>query len=461
MGDPTVMRALGFGVGGRRHGDGLRNVPVRRYELHVLPVAVDQHLATDDDVDIDIRVVEINLYRPGGPFGQHDLVNVELRQGAALRDHGIAFAVDLLGGGGRVEGRVVLDDQHRRGVVVDDLDHHAGCDQPVIGAAVDRGRALHDVVLDVDAAHALGQVVVGGRHEDGLRDEPVGAVEEQRHAHIAAIDPDTLAAGIAIGFGQRHRRRGDPDGVLGRARQDDLVAVHDQAAVGCDILEHAQLAAFEQHQDTSLVVIGDDRRDVLNEDVLVARVVRGDRVQDQAGIAFQAVRDDRDRTAHRHLVELRAADVEHIGTEPADNLDHHILAGALDEEGVVALERIDGDFFDADIGDEQPGAEHAGVGHHEIIAELGADHRDGVEAVAAVDADRRIDIERDEVCPLAAIDVNERCLRVARVDQDECADAEGVVVVLTEQEQLGLVGIDREVVLAGAAEQRRVETDAN
>ena len=126
-----------------------------------------------------------------------------------------------------------------------------------------------------------------------------------------------------------------------------------------------------------------------------------------------------------------------------------------DEEAVVAFERVDDELLDAGVGDEQAGAEDAVVGDHEVVAELGADHGQRVEAVAAVDAHRRVDGEGDEVGALAAVDVRERRLRVVRVDLDEGADAERVVVLVAEQEQLGPVAVDGEVVVARAAEQGR------
>ena len=122
---------------------------------------------------------------------------------------------------------------------------------------------------------------------------------------------------------------------------------------------------------------------------------------------------------------------------------------------VVALQRVDDELLDPGVGDEQAGAEDALVGDDEVVAELGADDDERVEAVAAVDAHRRVDGVGDEVRALAAVDVRERRLRIVRVDADEGADEERVVVLLAEQEQLGLVAVDGEAVVAGAAEQRR------
>ena len=155
----------------------------------------------------------------------------------------------------------------------------------------------------------------------------------------------------------------------------------------------------------------------------------------------EVVADDGDFAA------VAAADVEGVAAQAADDLDGDFLAGAGDEEAVVALERVDDDLLQADVGDEQARAVDALVGDDEVVAELGADHRQRVEAVAAVDAHRRVDGEGDEVGALAAVDVGEWRLRIVRIDLDEGAHHEGVVVLVAEQEQLGLVAVDGEASL--------------
>ena len=171
-------------------------------------------------------------------------------------------------------------------------------------------------------------------------------------------------------------------------------------------------------------------------------------------MAFQVVAD------HRHRGAVAAADVEGVAAQAADDFDRHAFAGALDEKAVVAFEGIDHDAFEAGVGDEQAGAVDALVIDHEVVAELGADHRQRVEAVAAVDAHRGIDGEGDEVGALAAVDVGVRRFRVVRVDFDESPHREGVVILVAKEEEFGLVAIDREIVVAGAAEQHGAGADA-
>ena len=66
----------------------------------------------------------------------------------------------------------------------------------------------------------------------------------------------------------------------------------------------------------------------------------------------------------------------------------------------------------------------------------------------------------DEVLALAAIDVGDRLERVVRVDGDEGAHGERVVVLLSEQEQVGLVVVHGKHVIAYAAVYRRGEAHA-
>ena len=55
------------------------------------------------------------------------------------------------------------------------------------------------------------------------------------------------------------------------------------------------------------------------------------------------------------------------------------------EEPVVARAAVDDERLDVDEVDVEAGAEDAVRGDDEVVVELGADHDDGVEAVAAVD----------------------------------------------------------------------------
>ncbi len=172
-------------------------------------------------------------------------------------------------------------------------------------------------------------------------------------------------------------------------------------------------------------------------------------------MALQGVADHGDR----HVV-AGAADVEGVAAQAADQLDQNRRARALDVEVVVALLAVDDDLLDTDIRDVEAGAEDALVGDHEVVAELGAEHDQRVEAVAAVDPHGRVDGVVDAVRALTAVDVRERSLRVVRVHLDERADEERVVVLLAVQEELREVVVDGERVVAGAAVDRGGARDA-
>ena len=98
----------------------------------------------------------------------------------------------------------------------DDFDSRSGHCQAVVRAAVARARALDDGVLDVHEPRALGDAVGRRGDRDRLRDEPVRAREEQRHAGVGAVQRARSCrrrGGPARSIGDR--RGGDAD-VLGR-----------------------------------------------------------------------------------------------------------------------------------------------------------------------------------------------------------------------------------------------------
>ena len=307
---------------------------------------------------------------------------------------------------------------------------------------------------DVEAVGAFRQRVLRREHVDLLRHEPVVARELQRHAVLAraggrvgGVQRDALAARALHALSQRDRRGGDEHVLFGRPRQHHAVAVDDELRVRRGgVLEYADRPDVLRDHHGRLVVVGDVCGDVLHEDRAVGRVVAVDRIDHQAAVALQVVAHHGDRGA------VAAADVERVAAQAADDLERHARAGALDEEAVVAFQRVDHDALEAGVGDEQARAVHALVVHHEVVAELGADYRQRVEAVAAVDAHRGVHGEGDEVGALPAVDVGERRLRIVRVDLDEGAHGEGVVILVAEQEQLRLVAVDGEVVAPRAAE---------
>ena len=62
--------------------------------------------------------------------------------------------------------------------------------------------------------------------------------------------------------------------------------------------------------------------------------------------------------------------------------------------------------------DVESGPEDAVLGNHKVVTEFSPDRDDRIEAVAAVDIDRRVDRVLNEVAPRSAGDVGACSLRV-------------------------------------------------
>ena len=314
-------------------------------------------------------------------------------------------------------------------------------------------------MLDVDDLVALGQGVVGRRDLHELRHEPVAAVEDQRQPGLdrrADVDAcgrgarqrQPLAAGLAVGFAQFHRRRRDVHRLFRRAGQHHAVGGQHQASSVAHGFEHPQQAGHGVDQHAGGVAVEHVDRDV-------GHVLSGRRHVDQAAVAAAVVGHHRDRLAIG-----TAADIEGVAAAAAHQLEQHIGVGADDVEVVVAFQRIDQHLLDAGKADVEAGAVDTAVSDHEVVAELGADDGQRVEAVAALHLHRGVDGVADLVGAPAAVDVGDRRLRVFRVHRHEGAHLEGVVVVLAVHQQVGEVAVDDEAVVAGAAEQRGGVADA-
>ena len=174
-----------------------------------------------------------------------------------------------------------------------------------------------------------------------------------------------------------------------------------------------------------------------------------------------------------------AGDVDRVAAEAADDAVGDAVGRRLDVERVVALEAVDLDHLHVAVADVDARAEDAGGGDDDLVGELGAEHDDLVEAGAAVERDRGVDVVGDVVVAGAAADIQrprgrgaEHRLRepvgaehdraVGHLGEREGAHGEAVVAVVALQAQLGLVGVDDELVVARAAlgDQRRVRTGA-
>ena len=345
VGDARVMGTLGGAVIDRHDLELARGEPVAVVEGETAGAGAgdrsrvgELHTGVVEQADLAIEA-QVDAHQAGGRLGQHHPVVVE-QQGA--RRVG-AFGHDRR----RLRERariVVGGDQHRRGVVVDHHHRHPQHGQAVIGAAILRAGALLHPVHDVEGVVAFGERVLWREHIDRLRDIPVAAGEQQRHAIDArgagggrgiGRQRDSLAAGSFHAFAQRHRRCRDQHVLFRRPAQHHLVAVDHQNAAGA--LEYPQRPLVLRDHHRRAVIVGDVDDDVAHEDRLVGRVVAGDGVDHQAAMALELVAD------HRDFATVAAADVEIVAAQAADDFQRHASAGALDEEAVVALKRVDHD----------------------------------------------------------------------------------------------------------------------
>ena len=309
-------------------------------------------------------------------------------------------------------------------------------------------------MLDGEQLAALGDKVIRCGNRDGLWDEPVRAVKDERHTNVAAIELDSLRAGALIGFTAGRRCR-DADAFLRRTRENNLIGVLRKSARGWRGLKDANRTVIEAHLNACSVVVIDLHREILREDRVVSTVDAEDALVDHATVSFEAAADDDDGFAIRE-----AAHIERVCSEAADGFEHNILRSADDEECVVTFECIDGQFFDAVVGDEKSGTEDAFARHHKVVAEFGADDRQSIKSIAALDAHRRIYGVIDEVRTLTTVDVGKRLLRILRIDFYERADTEGIIVLLTEEEEFREVAIDGEAVATRSAAQLGRGADA-
>ena len=455
--DPRVVRAFEGGVIHRLDFDLSRCRPVGAGKGN--RVAANSRAAGRVECDLAVKG-KIDLDVPGGGLGERDPIAVGPQPAGRSQVGASALGHDWLIHIRERTVFVVGRDQHGRCIVVDHRCHQSEDSEAVIGTAVFRTRPLLGTMHDIETAGTLRQQILLGVDIDRLRVKPVVAGEGQGHpvqvrcaGGCSRTELDAPAPCLLHAFAQRYRNGGHGDALFRCAGEHHLVAIdHQVAAVA--VFEDADRTNVEHDDDVAFVVVAHIHRDVLDEDVLVGRVVRGRGLNDEAAVALELVADDRDRLA------AATADVEGIAAKATDDLERNACAGALDEEAVVAFDGIDHDLLEARIGDEEAGAVDTLVVHNEVVAELGADHRQRVEAVAAVDAHRCVNGEGDEVRALAAVDVRVGRFRVVRIDLDEGPHRKGIVVLVAEQEELGLVAVHREVVVAAAAEQHGALADA-
>ena len=499
VGDLQQARLLHDTVGRDRHADRLRLIPVRSVEGQAGAVGLqsvarqDRHhsagrrrfgehdiVAADEggrspEVDgagllYDLHAAAWSQDRRSG-VGEVGL-DVDDRDGEAFEQGDLVVAlVRRIGSGGAgdlVQDPWLVEGQRRRRVADDvpDLalarplgDLQGGAAQAVrraeVGRRVDelirilsnhaqgRRRRAHDpvaghVMADEARHHAGVRLSFCRLDPDRLGDVPVGGSVHQ-------LDRVAEAAGRCLGeLGHRaqlgpsadpddcpRRGGGDGDRAGRRARQDDGVAV--KASAGDD----GGLTALLADDDSRFVVVGDMGGDLVRLETVERKIAARHAVADDAAVAPQVVGDD---------VRGFAADPEDIGAEAARNHDRGTGGGAVDEEAVVAFGRVDLDLLDVDEVHQAAGAEHTVGGDDVVVAELGADDLERVEAAAAVDVDRGPDHVLDQVGAATGRDIDAAALRVHGTDMSERAHREDVVGIATQQVERRLVVEDDEVV---------------
>ena len=362
--------------------------------------------------------------------------------GIAVADAGggVAFEhpLDRAAAGDDDLGLVVV--QHRHAHVLD-------------GHVVEGGiRALRAVADGVDALAFL-PAVVHGLDIDGAGR---GVVDRQREVtaevHAVGGDQHRVAGRAAVFLFLRaaagrdievdraaHRRGGQLQGVAvdGGALLVDLGAAR--------ALGHEHLAGGRA---------GHGGADARGQQAVVGRVGGGHGVVNHTAAAFEVQADD----GFGHV----AGHVEGVGALAADDGGDHAGTGAADEEVVVAFEAVDVDGLHIVVTHVQAGAVDGLVGDDEVVAVLGADHDHLVEAGAAVQVHRGVDVVHHGVGALAADGLVQGLggKLVVVTHQGEGTHDEDVVAVIALQPGLGLVAVDGELVVAGAAVGREREAGA-
>ncbi|OWK21143.1 hypothetical protein AJ88_20805 [Mesorhizobium amorphae CCBAU 01583] len=170
-----------------------------------------------------------------------------------------------------------------------------------------------------------------------------------------------------------------------------------------------------------------------------------------AGRAFEFARDDVFRDV--------AGDIDRVGAQTADNAIGHAESRRLNEEFVVAFKSVNLDHFDRGVANIEAGTEDALFGDGEIVGELRPQYNQLVKAGAAVDRDRRVDVVLHFVLAAAGADIGRTRNRKAKSD-DRLGDAELVqhddVVGVVVRRRVGVGEIDHAIAIGVERNRRQV-----
>ena len=156
-----------------------------------------------------------------------------------------------------------------------------------------------------------------------------------------------------------------------------------------------------------------------------------------------------------------ASHIKGVAALAADDGGDDTRPRTLDKEMVVAFEAVNVERLHVVVAHAQAGAENRLVGDDEVVTELGSDDHHLVEAGAAVEIDRRVDVVEHGVGALAANGLGRAFGGQAVLAyQRKGADNEHVVAVVAFEPGLGLVAVHGELVIAGAAVARQGKAHA-
>ena len=452
--DAGIVNALIDAVIIRGNLQQTRRVPVGAIKAHSDRIARLRPREARERYRRAIPDIEGDSHRASGRARQGDIDAV------AIGGQTDVFGCNLLVDG--IHSRRIIymrEDQNLGAVVIDHLDQHIRNHHVVIGLRIRPDCTLHHRVAQVHDLPPFGQRIIDASHRDVLDFVPVGRVEHQIGKGLGSVDHHALATGGLRAFGATGWRDCHCHLTIRRAGQGDAVGVVDQQWRCLRVFEYPQRIVVVKDDDPRFIVIRNIGHDIFGKDRVIAGVVTADRGLDQAVVTIQAVGHDRDCAAFGHIIQIGTSNVDVVAAQTTDDFNLHVLVGAFDKEGVVPLQGIDDQLFEADEADKQTAAKDAIFGDHIVVAKFAAHDGQAVKAVAAINPHRRINVVGHKIGTLPAIDVRIRCCGIIGIDAHERPHKEAIVVFIPEQEQFSLVGIDGKVVLPRATVQRGVLAD--
>ena len=323
-----------------------------------------------------------------------------------------------------------------------------GEDEGPVRALVDR----HEDAVPDDVADVLGKRVAVGvvAREAPAQPDRVALAVGQR------VGVEVLAVGLLLRRARRRDRHVDRRGDRVAGGDLDRIAVDrpDRAVQARQaVLAHGGEPVGLANDHGTRARGGDVEVDPVGRQTLVVHVAGRHEMVDRAADALELAGDD--------VLHDVAGDVDRVGAEAADHPVRDAERGRLDEELVVTLEAVHLDDLDRREADVEARAIDALGRDDDVVGELGAKDDELVDARAAVDGDRGVDVVLDLVVAAAGPDVEGPPDREAEADDRRRGvvhrvERDGVVLPLVRRGRgvgVGLVA-DAVAVVVPAARQR-------